>query len=311
MTDSGGMLQLALKLNIPRIDATSHTLDFQLSEVLVNEWIHDLEQAEGKGRRLSIMPIGSVRRLINHSIASRAPQEKKIIKVIPNEQRRRMGQLYLQAQLPKTSETFSRPNQPAALWMPVHALLCRDRFIFTACANSKGNQSESVLEDIPLHHIDVIGSANVNENSSSEWIIEPCGKLTRQSSSTIFASMRSRRVVDEDQGAFKVETPAPAHFFRSGNSKGDCGASTTADTRFLRLTLSCHGMIPSSSLGLCPKRHARHFVLLSPRRQVPPPSRPPRGANRRPAQHRPLQQERPHVHPHGAARRPLRRRRRR
>ena len=240
------MLSLAMKLNASRADLS---LDFQRSEVLVREWIHDLEQAEEKSRRLSVVPIGPVRRLF-HSFSGIAPEiriEKKLLRVVADEQRRRMGQLYLQAQISKTCETFSRPNHNEALWMPVHALLCRDRFAFTCSFYSDGTKSEPVLEDILFHHVAAIGSADVVEHRPGEWIIQPSGKLVHQRSSfTLFGSLRSRRVADEDHGIFKVETPAPAQIFRSGKWQNSSVPTTTTNSHFLRLTVACRGV----SLGL-------------------------------------------------------------
>jgi hypothetical protein len=164
---------------------------------------------------------------------------RRIFTIVPETARKQMGELYLQCHLAKTSETFSRSHQAEALWMPVRAMLCRDRFIFTCGSDwDSSKQSEPILEDILFHHIDTIGCADVIEHRPREWAVKS-SEIQTHSRHRWMLGFRSNRVQPDPEGAFSVEAPISPGL--SGRWQANSGSIASSSARFLRLTLSCYG----------------------------------------------------------------------
>jgi hypothetical protein len=159
-----------------------------------------------------------------------------------------MKDLYLQAQISKTSETFSRPHRREALWMPVHACLCRDRIIFACTSDSPGAQPEHVLEDVLFHHIESICSADILEQTG-KWIVRPTANPLRSElwglRNLVAFGFGSNRVRDQDSDPFVVESPWNCGIGADRKAAGRPGPD--AGGRFLRLRLSCKSEAASAS----------------------------------------------------------------
>ena len=236
------MLQLALKLNASRKDLSDGESELQDAERFVKEWTQLAEQ-ESKSRRNSVHMVKDAGRKMVKSLSG-MPHKKetngRILHITPERARKEMGELYLQSNVSKSSETFSRPPQPEALWMPVRAMLCRNRFIFSCSTNSDGiRHEEPVLEDIMFHHINSICCADIVEDRPREWAIKLPEKQVHGASSWISGiAFRSNRV-QADQSTFYVEDPLS--YGPQGKWKSTSSSSSSTHSRFLRLTLCCYG----------------------------------------------------------------------
>ncbi len=218
-------------------------LNFQDSQTLVEEWLQQRSHREtvANKRRNLIESVKEASRIMINSLSGESKEKKinkRIFTIVPEAARKKMGELYLQCQLVKTSETFSIQHQAEALWIPVRAMLCRDRFIFTCGSHwDSSKRFEQILEDILLHHIDTIGCADV-EHSPIGWAVKSC-EIQTHSRRRWMLGFRSNRVQTDPDGAFSVEAPISSG--PTGSWRAISGSIASSSSRFLRISLSCYG----------------------------------------------------------------------
>jgi hypothetical protein len=225
------MKPLDLKLDRMQPNPSTNSMDgAEVVDKLAKDWTQpqQLERPDSVGLMTKFLNL----------FAQRSPSslpKDRMIKIDSEKLRKRMGELYLQTQISKTSETFSRPHRREALWMPVHALLCRDRFVFACSGDPGGTQPEFVLEDVMFHHIESICNADILEERG-EWKVRPTANPLQSKlwgvRNLVFGFGSNR--VQEATGDFVVETPMHSRIGPDGEASGaDSGG------RFLRLRLSC------------------------------------------------------------------------
>jgi hypothetical protein len=258
-----------LDLNLKRLqpDLSPKNMDgAKIVEKLVKDWT----QPQQLEKKVSVGWMPQVLNLISQRSLSSLPKQR-MIDVNPDELRKEMKELYLQSRISKTSETFSRPHRREALWMPVHAILCRDRFVFTC---NGGTQSEYVLEDVMFHHVESICHADVLQDGEV-WKVRPTANPSRfelWGIRNLVYGLVSNRVQDQDTSEFVVEPPVHCATTEDGQA-----SSPAADSggRFLRLHLSCQS-------EHAPKRFRQPVARANPSRPPAPPRIAPR-EQRRPA----------------------------
>ncbi len=209
----------------------------------VDKLVQDWTQPQQLERKVSVGWMQHILSLFGQRASSSLPKNR-LIDVNPDELRKKMKELYLQSYISKTSETFSRPHRREALWMPVHALLCRDRFVFTC---NGGTQPEYVLEDVMFHHIESICRADVLEEQG-QWKVRPTADPPRfelWGIRNLFA-FGSNRVQDQDSSVFVVEPPEGCG--ADDNKRASSSGADAGGGRFLRLQLSCQSEDASTRL---------------------------------------------------------------